>query len=150
MAKKAENKTYVMTDDTYVNIFLSRDFKEKRSSYGLRFFQHKPSNTFITYDPKGMQTRVIITTDESGEESLYEGDSIREVKQALDNVGIMQTKEGIELSQELEKDIDIDLDKELEKAIKDKKEEVKIGNTTMKVEQIKINNRTFNLGTINL
>jgi hypothetical protein len=97
--KKTQNKTYVMTDDTYVNIFLSRDFKEKRKSYGLRYFQHKPSGVFITYDPKAIQTRVIITiTDENEEiESIYEGDSMRETKQALDNAGVIQTKEGIEI-----------------------------------------------------
>jgi hypothetical protein len=87
------NKTYKMTNDTYVNIFLSRDFNEKRSSHGLRFFQHLPSGVFITYDPKGYQTRVIITKDEK---SIYEGDSIRDVKNALDKYGLVQTKEGIE------------------------------------------------------
>lgn len=93
--KTKSPKQYVMTDDTYVNIFLSRDFKEKRGSCGLKFFQHKPSKVFVTYDPKGIQTRVIITKDESGLESIYEGDSIREVKQALDNAGVLQTIEAI-------------------------------------------------------
>jgi hypothetical protein len=89
-------KTYVMTDDTYVNIFLSRGFTEKRSAYGLRFFEHKPTGIFITYDQRGIQTPVIISTNKSGEESIYEGNTIREVKQALDNAGVSIIKEGID------------------------------------------------------
>lgn len=93
-----KNTEYVMTDDVYVNIFLSRGFKEKRSAYGLRFFQHNPSKVFVTYDPKAYQTRVIITTDESGVDSIYEGDSIREVKQALDKAGLTTIKTGVEIN----------------------------------------------------
>ena len=51
--------TYAMTGDVYVNIFLSRNFKERRSAYGLKFFEHKKTGVFITYDPKGIQTRII-------------------------------------------------------------------------------------------
>ena len=89
-------ETYVMTNDTYVNIFLSRGFTEKRSAYGLRFFEHKPTGIFITYDQTGMQTPVIISKNKSGEESIYEGNTIREVKQALDNAGVPIIKEGID------------------------------------------------------
>ena len=108
-------KTYVMTDDTYVNIFLSRGFTEKRSAYGLRFFEHKPTGIFITYDQRGIQTPVIISTNKSGEESIYEGNTIREVKQALDNAGVSIIKEGIDptyaeggKANENTKEIDID------------------------------------------
>ena len=108
-------KTYVMTDDTYVNIFLSRGFTEKRSAYGLRFFEHKPTGIFITYDQRGIQTPVIISTNKSGEESIYEGNTIREVKQALDNAGVTIIKEGIDptyaeggKANENTKEIDID------------------------------------------
>jgi len=87
--------TYIMTSDSYVNIFLSRDFKERRSAYGLKFFEHKPTGVFITYDPKGIQTRIIISKDKSGEDSVYEGDSIAEVRQTLDNIGILKIKNGI-------------------------------------------------------
>ena len=89
-------KTYIFTDDSYVNILLSRGFDEKRSSYGLRFFEHKPTSVFVTYDPKGYQTPIIISKDKSGEESIYEGNSMREVKEALDKLGIVTIKEGIE------------------------------------------------------
>ena len=89
--------TYAMTGDVYVNIFLSRNFKERRSAYGLKFFEHKKTGVFITYDQKGIQTRIIISKDKSGENSIYEGDSTAEVKQTLDNIGILQTKNGIEV-----------------------------------------------------
>lgn len=89
-------KTYIWTDDSYVNIFLSRGFTEKRSAYGLRFFEHKPTGIFITYDPRGIQTPVIISKNKSGEESMYEGNTMREVKQALDNAGVLIIKEGID------------------------------------------------------
>ncbi len=48
------------------------------------------------------------------------------------------------------KDKDIDLDTTLEKAVEEKKDEVKIGHLSMKVEQVKIGSRTINLGTIKL
>ena len=48
------------------------------------------------------------------------------------------------------KDKCIDLDERLEKAVREKKKKVKIGHTTMEVEQVKVNNRTFNIGTIKL
>lgn len=48
------------------------------------------------------------------------------------------------------KDKDINLDEKLEKAIREKKKKVKVGHTTMEVEQTKIGNRTFNIGTIKL
>lgn len=83
-----------MTDDTYVNIFLSRGFDEKRGSMGLRFFEHKPSGVFITYDSKGNQTPIIISKDKTGEKAIYEGNSIQEVVESLDNLGIEQMKKG--------------------------------------------------------
>jgi hypothetical protein len=86
-------KAVVGTNDTYVNIFLSRGFKQRRSAYGLKFFEHKESGVFITYDPAGIQTRVIISIDKSGEESLYEGDSISEVKTALSDKGLEVVRE---------------------------------------------------------
>lgn len=95
MAKGGKVGTYVMTDDTYVNIFLSRGFYEKRGSMGLRYFEHLPTKVFITYDPKGFQTPVIISTDKTGEETIYEGNSIREVKESLDKLGIVTKKDGV-------------------------------------------------------
>jgi len=88
--------TYKMTDDTYVNLFLSKGFDEKRGSMGMRFFEHKPTGTFVTYDTKGTQTPIIISKDKSGEKSIYEGNSITEVKKSLDDLGITTTKEGVE------------------------------------------------------
>ena len=80
-------ETGLMTN-TFVNLFKSRGFKEKRGSVGLRFFEHKPTGVFITFDPKGYQTPVIISTDKSGENTIYEGSSIREVMESLDRLGI--------------------------------------------------------------
>lgn len=74
--------------NTFINLFKSRGFKEKRGSMGLMFFEHKPTGVFITFDPKGYQTPVIITTDKSGENTIYEGNSIREVMKSLDRLGI--------------------------------------------------------------
>lgn len=87
---------YKMTDDTYVNLFLSKGFDEKRGSMGMRFFEHKPTGTFVTYDTKDTQTPIIISKDKSGEELIYIGNSIREVKKSLDDLGITTTKEGVE------------------------------------------------------
>jgi len=97
-AKGGRVKTYKMTNDTYENIFLSRGFKSKRGSMGLKFFEHKPSGTFITYDPRGRQTRVIIEnySDPNNSYTIYEGDTITEVLKALDNANVPRIKEGVD------------------------------------------------------
>ena len=89
-AKGGRLKTYKLTDDTYVNIFLSRGFKPKRSGYGLKFFQHKPSSTYITYDPKGRQSRVIVEnySDLDNPYTIYEGDTMSDLMKSLDKEGI--------------------------------------------------------------
>jgi len=99
-AKGGKVKTYKMTNDTYENIFLSRGFKSKRGSMGLKFFEHKPSGTFITYDPRGIQTRVII---ESPTNTIYEGDTMLDVIKALDNANVPKIKEGVDDYKDFEK-----------------------------------------------
>jgi len=92
----AKGGYFYLTDDTYVNIFTSRGFKEKRGSMGLKFFEHKPTGIFITYDPRGIQTRVIIESSSNPEDSntIYEGDTMRDVKQVLDKAGAIEVMEG--------------------------------------------------------
>ena len=84
-------KTFKMTNDTYENIFLSRGFKSTRGYSGLKFFEHKPSETYVTYDPKGIQTRIIVESSLNSEDfyTIYQGDSISDLKKALDKQGIV-------------------------------------------------------------
>ena len=89
-------ETYEMTDDTYVNVLLSRGFIEKRGSYGYRYFEHQPSGIFITYTPNGKEKRIVISKDKSGEITIYEGNSISQVLKVFDANKLPEIKEGIQ------------------------------------------------------